>query len=132
MADIAKIELTSPPPAEGIVDETIVIEGNVKLFDTVGAPPWVYARVQKKDWYKPDVIEETNHFRGFPAPVSGDFKINWTPQKTGIYDVTVIATPAPLSLPVVGVFPITGQTDVTKVTISELSAELEIQSSSFS
>lgn len=132
MDNISKIELSTSLPAEGTVGTTYRIEGTVKIFDTIGAPPWVYAEVQKKDWYKPDVIEETNYSRGFPIPVSGDFKIDWTPEKTGIYEITVIATPAPLSLPAVGVFPIVGKSDVMKVTISAApEAELEILSCSF-
>lgn len=119
MADISKIELTSQLPTEGTVDTTYRMEGTVKLFDTVGAPPWVYAQVQKKDWYKPDIIEETDYKRGFPVPISGNFKIDWSPGKTGIYEVTVIATPAPLSLPVVGVFPIVGKSDMMKITVAE-------------
>lgn len=118
MADIVGIELTAPLPSEGAVDKTYRIEGTVKIFDIVGAPPWVYAEVKKKDWYKPEIIEETSYERGFPMPVSGEFKIDWKPEKTGIYDVTVVATPAPLSLPMIGVPPVVGKSDMMKMTIS--------------
>jgi len=130
--EIAKIEITSPLPEEGVVDRTYRIEGLVKVFDAIGAPPWVYAEVNKKDWYRPEIIEETDYKRGLPMPVSGDFKIDWKPEKTGIYEVTVVATPAPLSLPVIGVPPITGKSDMMKVTVSEKpEVGLEILACSF-
>jgi hypothetical protein len=130
--DISTIELSTPLPAEGTVDTTYRIEGTVKILDTIGAPPWIYAEVQKKDWYKPDVIEETDYKRGFPVPISGEFKIDWTPEKTGIYEVTVIATPAPLSLPAIGVFPVVGKSELMKITIAAVpEAGLDILSCSF-
>ena len=119
MAEIVKIEITAPLPGEGSIDRTYRIEGTVKMFDAVGAPPFVYAEVQKKEWWKPEVVEETSYERGFPLPISGEFSIDWTPTKTGIYDVTVVATPAPLSLPVIGVLPIIGKSDIMKFTAKE-------------
>lgn len=118
LEDTVKIEITAPLPSEGVIDKTYRIEGTVKMFDAIGAPPWVYAEVKRKEWYQPEALEETDYKRGFPIPVSGEFKIDWKPEKVGIYDVTVIATPAPLSLPVVGVFPVVGKTDIMKMTIS--------------
>ena len=119
LEELVEIEITTPLPDIGSVDTTYKIEGTVKMFDAVGAPPWVYAEVQKKDWYKPELVEETSYERGFPIPVSGEFSMEWTPKKPGIYEVTIVATPAPLSLPVVGVFPITGRSDMIKTTIAE-------------
>lgn len=116
--DIVKIEITSPLPEEGTIDTTYKIEGSVKI-ETVGAPPWVYAEVRKKEWYKPEVVEETSYERGFPLPISGDFSIEWKPEKPGIYEVTVVATPAPIPLPVIGVPPIVGRSDMMKITIVE-------------
>lgn len=116
--DIVEIEITKPLPGEGAIDITYQIEGSVKI-DTVGAPPWVYAEVQKKEWYKPEIVEETSYERGFPIPISGDFSIEWKPKKPGIYEVTVVATPAPLPLPAIGLPPITGRSDMMKITVAE-------------
>jgi len=129
--EIVDIEITAPLPEEGVIDRTYRIEGTVKVAG-VGAPPWVYAEIKRKEWYKPEIVEETSYERGFPMPISGEFKIDWEPEKPGIYDVTVVATPAPLSLPVIGVPPITGQSDVMKFTATEKPAVgLEILSCSF-
>lgn len=119
LEELVKIEITKPLPATGAVDTTYKIEGTVKMFDAVGAPPWVYAEVRRKEWWKPEFIEEVSYKRGFPIPVSGDFSIDVKPEKESDYEVTVIATPAPLSLPVVGVFPITGKSDMMKMRVSE-------------
>lgn len=116
---MVEVEITTPLPEEGILGITYKIEGSVKLFDAVGAPPWVYAEVRKKEWYKPEIIEETTYERGFPMPISGNFSIEWTPEKEGIYEVTVVATPAPLPLPVIGVPPIIGKSDMMKMTVTE-------------
>lgn len=116
---IVDIEITTPLPEEGVIDSTYRIEGTAKIAEMVGAMPWVYAQVQKKEWYKPEIIEETSYERGLPIPITGKFNIDWTPKKLGIYDVTIVATPAPLSLPLIGVPPITGKSDLMKVTISE-------------
>lgn len=130
--DIVELEIREPLPSEGAIDTTYKIEGTAKIFDDIGAPPWVYAEVQKKEWYKPEVVEETTYERGFPMPISGEFSIEWTPEKEGIYEVTVVATPAPLPLPAVGVPPIIGKSDMMKITVAkEIAAELEILSCSF-
>lgn len=115
---LVEIEITRALPDEVVIDTTYKIEGSVKI-DDIGAPPFVYAQVQKKDWYKPEIIEETTYQRGFPMPISGDFSIEWTPEKVGIYEVTLVATPAPLPLPVIGVPPITGKSDMMKITVAE-------------
>jgi len=132
LEELVKIEISAPLPEEGAIDRTYRIEGTVKMFDAVGAPPFVYAEIQKKDWYKPEILEETSYERGFPMPISGEFKIDWTPKKTGIYDVTVIATPAPLSLPMIGVQPIVGKSDIMKFTaVEKPEAGIEILACSF-
>ena len=41
MADVVEIEITKPLPEKAVVASTYKIEGSVKLFDAVGAPPWV-------------------------------------------------------------------------------------------
>ena len=130
--NVVTVEVTTPLPEQGTVNTAYKIEGTVKAFNTVGAPPWVYAQVQKKDWYKPEVIEETSYERGLPIPISGIFSIEWKPTKVGIYEITIVATPAPLSLPLVGVPPIVGQSNLMTFTVAEMpDAELEILTCSF-
>ena len=119
LEELVKIEITTPLPEEWYLESTFRIEGSVKMFDAIGAPPWVYAEVKKKDWYKPEVIEEVTYERGFPVPISGDFNIDWKPRKLGTYEVTIVATPAPLPLPLIGVPPIIGRSDMMKTAISE-------------
>lgn len=131
LEEVLDIELKEPLPTEGAVGITYKLEGTVKMFDVTGAPPWVYAEVKKKDWYKPEVVEETDYKRGFPIPISGNFSIEWKPEKTGIYEVTVVATPAPLSLPLIGVPPVLGKSDMMKITVSKPGTGLEILSCSF-
>ncbi|MFH1646624.1 MAG: hypothetical protein ABID71_02885, partial [Chloroflexota bacterium] len=93
MADIVEIEITKPLPSEAVVDSTYRIEGAVKVFGAVGAPPWVYAEVKYKEWYKPDWAEEKDYIRAWPVPITGDFSIDFKPEKEGDYQVTVVATP---------------------------------------
>lgn len=132
MAEIVDIEITAPLPSEGVIDRTYRIEGVAKVAEKVGAPPWVYAEVKRKEWYKPEIVEETTYERGLPIPITGKFTIDWTPKKTGIYDITIVATPAPLSLPVIGVPPVVGKTDIMKFTaIEKAEAGLEILACSF-
>ena len=119
LEELVKIEITQPLPETGAVDTTYKIEGTVKMFDAVGAPPWVYAEVRRKEWWLPEFVEEVSYERGFPIPVTGSFSIDIKPKKTSDYEVTVIATPAPLSLPVVGVFPITGESAMMKIRVGE-------------
>jgi len=119
LGELVKIEITQPLPETGAVDTTYKIEGTVKMFDAVGAPPWVYAEVKRKEWWKPEFVEEVSYERGFPIPVTGAFSIDIKPKKKSDYEVIVIATPAPLSLPVVGVFPTTGKSDMMKIRVGE-------------
>lgn len=120
LEEIVELEVTAPLPETGLVDATYNVEGTVKLFDVVGAPPWVYLQVRTKEWAKPEALEEVTYERGFPMPVGGNFTIEWRPTKVGIYEVTVLATPAPLSLPVVGLFPVVAKSDVMKITVEKL------------
>ena len=119
LEELVKIEITKPLPETGGIDITYKIEGTAKMFDAIGAPPWVYTEVRRKEWWKPEFIEEKSYERGFPMPVTETFSIDFKPKEKSDYEVTVIATPAPLSLPVVGVFPITGKSDMMKMRISE-------------
>jgi len=63
MTDVVGIEITKPPPAEAVAGSTYKIEGSVKVFDAVGAPPFVYAEVKHKEWYKPEFAEEKEYIR---------------------------------------------------------------------
>ena len=119
LEELVKIEITKPLPDTGAIDTTYKIEGTVKMFDAIGALPWVYAEVRRKEWWKPEFIEEVSYERGFPIPITGSFSIDFKPEKESDYEVTVVATPAPLPLPVVGVFPITGRSAMMKMRISE-------------
>ena len=116
---LVEIELTKTLPSTASVGSVNKIEGSVRFMDVIGAPPWVYAQVQKKDWYKPEILEETTYERGLPIPITGNFSITWSPSKTGIFEVTAVATPAPLALPLIGVPPITGKSQMMKVTVGE-------------
>jgi len=119
VAEIVDIEITRPLPEKAVAESTYTIEGSVKVLDTVGAPPWVYAEIRHKEWYKPEFAEEVEYERGFPMPVSGDFSIDFRPEKEGDYEVKIIATPAPVSLPAVGIWPVIGKSDVMKVAVGE-------------
>lgn len=130
LEELVEIEITKPLPLEGDVNLKYVMEG-IATFQDISAPPWVYAKVQKKEWARPEIVEAVDYKRGFPMPLQGTFSITWTPKETGIYEVTVVATPAPFSLPVIEVFPITGQSDMMKITIKAVPIGLEILSCSF-
>lgn len=52
-------------------------------------------------------------------PVSGEFTIDFVPAKEGDYSVKVVATPALLALPVIGVPPVLGESDVMKVAVGK-------------
>ncbi|GAJ09775.1 unnamed protein product [marine sediment metagenome] len=119
LGEVVAIELTKPLPSTGVVDTTYKIEGTAKAFDGIGALPWVYAQVRFKEWWKPEIVEEVSYKRGFPIPITGEFSIDFKPGKEGDYQITVLATPAPLSLPVLGVFPVTGKSDMMEVAIGE-------------
>lgn len=113
------IEITKPLPETAVVDSVYRIEGSVKLLDAVGAPPFVYAKIRRKEWYKPEVAEEVSYERGWPVPGTGNFSIEFKPEKEGEYKVSIVATPAPLALPVAGVFPILAESDVMEVAVGE-------------
>jgi len=126
--DLVKIEITTPLPAEVTVDRTYKIEGIATVTEGIGPPPFLYAEIQKKDWYKPEILEETTYERGFAIPIGGSFSIKWEPAKAGKYEVIVVATPAPLSLPVIGVPPVVGRSDMMSVTtVEELGKYTELQ-----
>ena len=119
MADIVEIEITKRLPEQAVAGSTYKIVGSVKIFNAVGAPPWVYAEVKHKEWYKPEFLEDASYERGFPIPITGGFSIDFKPEKEGAYEVKVIATPAPLSLPSIGVWPTVGESDVMKVAVGQ-------------
>jgi len=127
LGEMVKIEITKPLPESGTVDSTYKIEGSVKVAG-IGAPPWVYGEVKRKEWFKPEIIEEVSYERGFPMPVSGTFSIDFRPTKEGEYEVAVVATPAPLSLPMVGVQPVVGKSDVMKVAVKKAEAVFRFSS----
>ena len=129
-AEIVEIELTTPPPSEGVVGVKYRIEGTAKAWGSVGAPPWVYAEACRKEWWKPDIIEQITYSRGIPIPITGNFSINWTPTRKGLYEVTVVATPAPLSIPMIGVPPVMGKSAMTEVSVGkeEMEELFDIQS----
>jgi len=114
--DMVAIELTEPLPSTGVADSTYKIEGSVKVLG-IGAPPFVYARIRFKEWYKPEFAEEVKYERAIPKPVTGDFSIDFKPEKEGDYEVTIVATPALLPLPVIGVSPEVGESDVMKIDV---------------
>ena len=98
MGDIVELKLVELLPETCYLTALYTLEGTVKLWG-IGAPPWVYVEVKKKEWYKPEEFEEISYERGLPKPISGKFSIDLTFDKVGSYEVTVVATPAPLSLP---------------------------------
>jgi hypothetical protein len=91
-----ELEITKSLPDTVAIGTEYTIEGTAKIEGAVGAPPWVYAELQHKEWNKPSIIESVEFARGLPIPITGEFKIKWTPEVEGIFDYTVIATPAPL------------------------------------
>jgi len=119
VAGIVEIEITKPLPEKAVAESTYKIEGSVKVLGAVGAPPWVYAEIKHKEWYKPEFAEEIEYERGFPMPISGDFDIDFKPEKEGDYEVKLIATPALLPLPAIGVWPTVGESDVMKVAVGQ-------------
>jgi hypothetical protein len=119
MAEIVGIEITKPLPEDAVAGSTYKIEGSVKVLDAVGAPPFVYAEVKHKEWYKPDWAEDKDYIRGWPIPITGGFSIDFKPEKEGDYEVKVIATPALIPLPAIGVWPTLGESDVMKVAVGQ-------------
>ena len=118
MGEIVELKLVELLPETCYVGALYTLEGTVKLFG-IGAPPWIYIEIKKKEWYKPEVIEEVSYERGLPKPISGKFSIDLTFDKVGSYEVTVVATPAPLSLPLVGVAPVVGRSDKMEIEVEE-------------
>ena len=124
MAGLVGIDITKKLPATAVVGSIYKIEGNVKIFGAVGAPPFVYARVRRKEWYKPEIAEETSYNRGWPIPITGSFTVDFQPEKDGNYQVSVLASPAPISLPAIGVFPTLFESDAMKVDVGKVSEYL--------
>ena len=122
-ADIAKIEITKPLPETCFVGLTYRLEGTVKVAG-IGAPPWVYGEVKPLG-----VAGEVTYERGLPKPISGEFSIDLRFPYTGDYEVIVLATPAPLHLPVVGVEPVLGKSAIMTVEVVSVAppgAEFEV------
>lgn len=119
MAEIVGIEITKPLPESAVAGSTYRIEGSVKVFGAVGAPPFVYAEVKHKEWYKPGFVEDKDYIRAWPIPITGGFSIDFKPEKEGDYEVKVIATPALIPLPAVGVWPTLNESDVMKVSVGQ-------------
>lgn len=115
---IVEIKLTEPLPETCYIGADYTLKGTVKLLG-IGAPPWVYVEVKRKEWYKPEAIEEVSYERGLPEPISGKFSVDLKFDKTGSYEVAVVATPAPLSLPVINVSPVVGRSDTMKFEVEE-------------
>jgi hypothetical protein len=120
------VKITKTLPATVVVGTEYTIEGTAKIQDAIGALPWVYAELQHKEWNKPNVVESVEFARGFPIPISGTFSIKWTPTVEGIFEYTVIATPAPLAISAIKglseilTFPIMARSSpVLKVTTGE-------------
>ncbi|MBA7675730.1 hypothetical protein ES703_83967 [subsurface metagenome] len=126
-ADIVEIEITKPLPETCFVGLTYRLEGTVKLAG-IGVLPWVYAEVNPL-LLPLGVAGEVSYERGLPKPISGEFSIDLRFTDIGDYEVTVVATPAPLPLPIVGVEPVVGKSDTMKIKVAEApppGAEFEV------
>ncbi|MBA7580913.1 hypothetical protein ES708_22811 [subsurface metagenome] len=110
-ADIVEIEITRPLPGICSAGLTYHLEGTVKVAG-IGAPPWVYAEVTPLG-----IAGEVTYERGLPKPMSGEFSIDLRFTYTGDYEITVLATPAPQPLPVVGVEPVVGKSAIMTVEV---------------
>jgi len=128
---IVSIKLTKVLPDNVVIGTEYPMEGVVKLVDIIGSPPWVYAEMQHKEWDKPAAIESVEYVRGLPIPITGEFTIKWIPTLEGIFEYTVIATPAPLAisgikgLAEILTFPIMARTaPVLKVTTGEIGIDI--------
>lgn len=117
---IVGIEISLPLPAECSVDTVYRVEGKAKLLRAIPAAPWIYLEVNRKAWYEPEHIEKwfTSYEQGLPMPSTGNFTIDWRPEREGEYEVRAIATPAPIDLPVLGVGPLTGASEVMNVIVT--------------
>ncbi len=121
-ADIVEIEITRPLPETWSVGLTYQLEGTVKVAG-IGAPPFVYAEVT------PLRAGEVTYERGLPKPISGEFSIDLRFPYTGDYEITVLATPALLPLPVIGVGPVLGKSAIMTVEVVSVAppgAEFEV------
>ena len=118
--DIVKVEITTPPPDTVSVGQTYKVEGTAKIAGQIGAPPWIYLRVQKKEWWQPSALEDTEFLRGFTLPTDGNVSYDWTPAAPGKYNIALVATPAPIPLPMIGTPPIMGESETVNVTASEV------------
>ena len=106
------------------IGETYTIEGTAKIAGLIGAPPWIYLRVQKKEWWQPSALEDTEFLRGFTLPTDGKVSYDWTPAALGKYNIALVATPAPIPLPMVGVPPIMGESETVNVSCEEALSEV--------
>jgi hypothetical protein len=119
VTDVVNIELTKELPANGVVGSSYRIEGSVKFFNTVGTPPFLYMKSQLKKWYQPEIVEDVKYERTWPTPITGKFSVDFTPEDEGDYEVTIISSPAPLTLPTVGAFPTVGESKIMEMTVGE-------------
>jgi len=90
------------------------------LLSAVPALPWIYLEINRKALYEPEGTEKwfASYEQGIPMPGTGNFTIDWRPGREGEYEVRAIATPAPLDAPLIGITPITGASEVMKVTVT--------------
>lgn len=97
---MAFVELkeTTPLPDNLQVGTQYTIKGTVKIEGVIGAPPWVYARIQHHQLLTPAIVDSVQFIRGIPIPITGTFSINWTPTVDGVYTYHLIATPAPIAI----------------------------------
>lgn len=116
-ADLVEIEITKPLPEICSVGPTYHLEGTCKVAG-IGAPPWVYAEVTGAG--------EVTYERGLPRPISGEFSIDLRFTNIGSYEITVLATPAPLPLPVVGVEPVIGKSDTMAIEVAGVAPQFEV------
>lgn len=116
------LKITQPLPDTLQVGTQYTIKGTVQIEGVVGAPPWVYARIQHHKLLTPAVIDAVEFARGLPIPITGGFSINWTPTVEGTFTYHVIATPAPFTVSTISAFadvidqPILAQSDDQTVT----------------
>jgi len=116
-ADLVEIEITKPLPEICSVGPTYHLEGTCKVAG-IGAPPWVYAEVTGAG--------EVTYERGLPKPISGEFSIDLSFTNIGSYEITVLATPAPLPLPVIGVEPVIGKSDIMAIEVAGVAPQFEV------
>lgn len=117
--DMVGVTVTNPLPSTCSVGFAYTIEGNTKLVDKIATPPWVYAEVRLKKWYEPEAVESVDYIRGFPNPFSGDYSIDLKFKEKGSYEVTILISPAPFALPVIGVKPVLAKSETMSVEASE-------------